>query len=140
MHLGAGAEQGQGGGDERPLDGKEQRPDEARGEQRAAEVMHELILVSGPVRLRDQTGRRHAQEAEGPVDGVKKDAAYGNTTQRCGAGQMAGEDGIHHGKQGLSQVGKNERDGEEEDSTIPVGHSHDVVDLGFHIDCCFATT
>ena len=138
MHLSAGAEQGQGGGDERPLDGEEQGPDEACGEQRAAKVMHELILVSSPVGLRDQTGRRHAQEAEGPVDGVKEDAADGNTTQGSGTGQMTGEDGIHHGEQRLSQVGKNERDGEEEDSTVPVGHSHGCVYLGFHIDGCFA--
>ena len=138
MHFGAGAEQRQRCGDERPLEGEDQSPDEESGEQRAAEVVHELILISGPVRLRHQAGRRHAQEAEGPVDGVEKDASHGNAAQHRRAGQMAGEDRVHHGKQRLGQVRKNERDGKVKDSPVPVGHSHDLVDLGFHIGCCFA--
>ncbi len=138
MHFGAGAQQRQCGGDERLLDGEDQSPDEQRGEQCAAEVVHHLILVSGPVRLRDQPGGRHAQKAEGPVDGVEKDASHGNAAQRCRAGQMAGEDGVHHGEQRLGQVRKNERDGQQKDSPVPVGHFHGLVGLGFHIGCCFA--
>jgi hypothetical protein len=138
MYLGAGAKQRQGCGDERLLDDEDQDSDEQCGEQRAAEVVHDLVLISGPMRLRDQAGGRHAQEAEGPVDGIEKDAAHGNAAQCCRAGQMAGEDRVHHGEQWLGQVRKNELDGEQEDSPVPVGHSHDVVELGFHIGCCFA--
>ncbi len=89
-------------------------------------MVHELILIAGPMRLRHQAGRRHAQETEGPVDGVEKDASYGNATQHGRAGQMAGENRVHHGKQRLGEVRKNERDGEVEDSPVPVGHSHDL--------------
>jgi hypothetical protein len=124
--------------DERLLQGEDQGPDEESGEQRAAEVVHELILVSGPVRLSDQAGRRHAQEAEAPIDGVEKDASHGHAAQNRRAGQMAGEDRVHHGKQRLGQVGKDERDGQKEDPPVPVGHFHEWLDLEFHIDGCFA--
>ena len=131
MHFGAGAEQHQRGGDERPLDGEDQSTDQESGEERPAEVVHELILISGPVRLRDQAGRRHAQEAEGPIDGVEKDASDGYAAQSRRARQMTGEDGVHHGKQWLGEVRKNEWDGKEKDSPIPVRHSHDGVGLFF---------
>ena len=100
--------------------------------------MHHLVLISGSMRLCDQAGGRHAQKAEGPVDGVEKDAAHGNAAQCGGAGQMTGEDRVHHGEQRLGEVRKNERDGEQEHSPVPVGHSHDVVDLGLHIGCGLA--
>ena len=101
-----------------------QGPDEQGGEQRAGKVVHELIFVSCSLRLRDQASGRHAQEAEGPEDGVEKDASHGNAPQCCRAGQMAGEDRVHRGEQRLGEVRKNQWEGEKEDSPVPVGHSH----------------
>ena len=99
-------------------------PDEQSGEQRAGKVMHELTFVACSLRLRDQASGRHAQEAEGPVDRIEKDASHGNTPQCRGAGQMAGKDRVYRGEQRLGEVRKNQRDGEKEDSSVPVGRSH----------------
>ncbi len=87
MNVGASAEERQCCGDERPLKDEDQGPDEESGEQRAAEMVHELILVPGPVRLCHQAGRRDAQKAEGPIDGVEKDASHGDAAQHCRADQ-----------------------------------------------------
>ena len=74
------------------------------------------------VGLGDEAGGGHAEEAEGPEDGVEEDAAEGYAAEGCGAGEMAGQDGVHCGEQWLGQVGEDEGNGEQEDAPIPVGH------------------
>ncbi|MEA3005887.1 MAG: hypothetical protein QOI94_1156 [Acidobacteriaceae bacterium] len=126
MHFAACAQQCQRRGDERLLEHEDQNPDEQRGEHRAGKVMHELIFVACSLRLRDQASGRHAEEAEGPKDGVEKDASNGNAPKCRRAGQMTGKDRVHRGEQRLGEVRKNQWEGEEEHSPVPVGRSHYV--------------
>jgi hypothetical protein len=125
MHFRTGPKQRQGYRDERLLQREDQNAYQQGGDQRAPEVVHELVLVSGPMRLSHQAGRRHAQKCEAPIDGVEKDASHRHASQNRRARQMPGEDRVHHGKQRLGQVGKDERDGQNEDPPVPVGHFHE---------------
>ena len=100
--------------------------DEQSGEQRAGKMMHELIFVACSLRLRDQASGGHAKEAEGPEDGVEKDASNRNAPQCCRAREMAGKNRVHRGEQRLGEVRKNQWEGEEEHSPVPIGGSHSV--------------
>ena len=126
MHFAAGAQQCQRRGNERLLEDENQSSDEQRGEERAGKVVHELILVARSLRLRDQPSGGHAQEAEGPKDRIEKDAANRNAPQCRRPGQMAGKNRIHRGEQRLGEVRKNQWEGEEKHSPVPVGRSHSV--------------
>src|ERR1700678_4611280 len=44
---------------------------------------------------------------------------------------MTGENGVHHGEQRLGEIGKNERNRQQEDSPVPIGHFHDFRIQGF---------
>ena len=44
---------------------------------------------------------------------------------------MPGEDGIHHGEQRLGEIGQNERNRQQEDSPVPIGHVHYFRIQGF---------
>jgi hypothetical protein len=85
-------------------------------------VVLNFVVVAGAVGLCDEAGGGHAEEAEGPEDGVEKDAAQGDSAERCRAGEVAGEDRVHCGEQWLGQVRQDQWDGEQEDAPVPVGH------------------
>jgi len=105
-HCWTGAEEVDGEGDERAAQGDDRGAEDEGGEERAGEMEAEGLVVARTVGLGYEAGGGHAEEAEGPEDGVEEDAADGYASEGGSPGEMAGEDGVHCGEQRLGEVGE----------------------------------
>ncbi len=117
----AAADQAQRAVDQRHLHGQHAEPNDGGQQQGAYQRGAQRRTVPGAVRLRDEAGGTHAQEAEAPEHKAEEQAAGGHTAQVGRIRQVAGHGGIDRAKDRLGQVGEDDRECQRQHAAMPAG-------------------
>ena len=75
-------------------------------------------LVTTPECLRNQAGRRGAQEIEGGEDQIEQDGADGQAADQRRIAQPADNRHVHQAQQRRGQIGKRHRNGDRQDQAV----------------------
>ncbi len=114
----AAAQRGQRERQQRHLQREHRGAERERDDQRAHHVQADAGGVAGAVRLRDEAGRAHAQEAEAPEHEIEEQSAERDAAEILRAVEVAGDGRVHRAEDRLGQVRQDDREREREDAPV----------------------
>ncbi len=117
----AAAERGQRERQQRHLQRKHRGAERERDDQRAQQVQADPGRVAGAMRLRDEAGRPHPQEAEAPEHEIEEQPAERDAAEILRAVEVAGDGRVDGAEDRLRQVREDDRERERENAPMRDG-------------------